>query len=91
MLISILADFRGAEIIFFCDSRGALISGVLQSIFSDFRGAEIYFFRFRGPTASKSRTEILKLKELPTDGFETSRGALWLSIGTFLVLSSGIS
>ena len=27
--------------------------------------------------------EILKLKELPNDGFETSRGALWLGIGTF--------
>ena len=36
---------------------------------------------FRGP---RSRTEILKLKELPIDGFETSRGALWLGIGAFL-------
>ena len=28
-------------------------------------------------------TEIVKLKELPNDGFETSRVALWLGIGTF--------
>ena len=33
--------------------------------------------------ASWCRTEILKLEELPNDGFETSRGALWLGIGTF--------
>ena len=32
---------------------------------------------------ASARTEILNLKELPNDGFETSRGALWLSIGTF--------
>ena len=31
------------------------------------------------------------MKELPNDGFETSRGALWLGIGTFLVLSWGIT
>ena len=29
-----------------------------------------------------SKAEIVKLKELPNDGFETSRGALWLGIGT---------
>ena len=28
-------------------------------------------------------TEILKLKELPNDGLETSWGALWLGIRTF--------
>ena len=36
-----------------------------------------------GLIASWRRAEILKLKELPNDGFETSRGALWLGIGTF--------
>ena len=35
------------------------------------------------------RTEILKLKELPNDGFETSRGALWLGIGTFFDFKFG--
>ena len=30
-----------------------------------------------------SRTEVLKLKELQNDGFETLRGVLWLGIGTF--------
>ena len=29
-------------------------------------------------------TEILKLKELPNDGLETSWGALWLGIRTCL-------
>jgi len=29
-------------------------------------------------------SEILKLKELPNDGLETSWGALWLGIRTFL-------
>ena len=28
-------------------------------------------------------TEILKLKELPNDGLETSWGALWLGIRSF--------
>ena len=28
-------------------------------------------------------TEILKFKELPNDGLETSWGALWLGIRTF--------
>ena len=67
-----------------------MISGALKLIFSDFRGAEIDFFRFQGVTrfllisgASRCRTEILKLKELPNDGFETSRGALWFGIGMF--------
>ena len=35
------------------------------------------------------RTEILKLKELPNDGFDTSRGALWLGIGTFYCFKLG--
>ena len=35
-------------------------------------------------------TEIAKLKELPNDGFETSMGALWLGIGTFLASGSDI-
>ena len=29
-------------------------------------------------------TEILKLKKLPNDGLETSWGALWLGIRTFV-------
>ena len=33
------------------------------------------------------RTDILKLKDLPNDGFETSRGALRLGIRTLLGLS----
>ena len=37
--------------------------------------------RFLGPIWRLS--EILKLKELPNDGLETSWGALWLGIRTF--------
>ena len=32
-------------------------------------------------------TEILKLKELPNDGLETSWGALWLGIRTLVGFS----
>ena len=32
-------------------------------------------------------TEILELKELPNDGLESSRGALWLGIRTFFGLN----
>ena len=44
---------------------------------------EVLWFEVRVSWASWCRTEILKLKELPNDGFDTSRGALWLGIGTF--------
>ena len=36
------------------------------------------------PGASEFRTDILKLKELSNDVFETSRCALWLGIRTFV-------
>ena len=32
---------------------------------------------------------MVKLEELPNDGFETSRGALWLGIGTFFGFKFG--
>ena len=45
-------------------------------------------FGFWGP---RYRTEILKLKELPNDGFETSRGALWLGMAAFFAFRMDFS
>ena len=36
-----------------------------------------------GDFGDLARTEILKLKELPNEGLESSWGALWLGIRTF--------
>ena len=42
-----------------------------------------FWFQCRESQASGRMTEIPELRELPTDGLESSWGALWLGIRTF--------
>ena len=50
---------------------------------------DFYFDGIWGFSGPRYRTEIVKLKELPNDGFETSKGALWLGIVTSFVSKFG--